>query len=77
MTQLISPIHAPCPDMAGCSNFDANTTKASLSKLKVLKDKFFPQSSSTRFTAKGGQDFRFSRAFQVQAKRALMAKGVR
>ncbi|KLV01984.1 hypothetical protein ACFFLZ_06340 [Photobacterium aphoticum] len=67
-----SPIHKPCPDMAGTANFDKAITEKSLDVVKSLRKRF---GLTNKVTTKGGSDFRYSRPFQVQARRALMAKG--
>ncbi|MGF1747733.1 hypothetical protein [Vibrio cionasavignyae] len=39
---ISDPIHAPCPDMAGCANPDPELTKKSLDMVAQLKAKFTP-----------------------------------
>ncbi|MGF1723607.1 hypothetical protein [Photobacterium nomapromontoriensis] len=69
---VISPIHKPCPDMAGTANFDKALTEKSLTIVQSLRKRF---GLNTGCRTQGGKDFRFSRPFQVQARRAMMAKG--
>ncbi|WCE31099.1 hypothetical protein [Vibrio sp. SCSIO 43137] len=35
-TQVSDPIHLPCPDMAGCTNFDPSLSKRNAPKLAEL-----------------------------------------
>ncbi len=42
------PIHLPCPDMAGCTNFEPEKTQSSLNRLRLLKAKHFPVSTIER-----------------------------
>ncbi|GAB3531843.1 hypothetical protein [Photobacterium alginatilyticum] len=37
---VTSPIHRPCPDMAGCSNPDPKLLKKSLAAIEQLREKF-------------------------------------
>ncbi|OLQ71222.1 hypothetical protein BIT28_03385 [Photobacterium proteolyticum] len=72
---VTSPIHRPCPDMPGTANFNAELTKRSAKIVHSLREKF---GLTTGCSTAGGKDFRFSRTYQVQARRAqmaLMAKG--
>lgn len=40
---ILDPIHAPCPDMAGCVNPDPSLTAKSRDMVANLKAKFFGQ----------------------------------
>ncbi|WP_413114080.1 hypothetical protein [Thaumasiovibrio sp. DFM-14] len=69
----VHPIHQPCPDMAGCSQFNPELTRLSLQKVGELRDKHgLSKSTSQR---RGGSDFRYSRDYQIQARRAYLAQG--
>ncbi|ELE8117802.1 hypothetical protein RB980_000386 [Vibrio fluvialis] len=41
---ILDPIHAPCPDMAGCVNFDPSLTEKSSQRFAEWRAKFFGQS---------------------------------
>ncbi|KLV03262.1 hypothetical protein ABT56_20260 [Photobacterium aquae] len=69
----LNPIHQPCPDIFDGVNFDKTLTENSLSVVKSLRKRF----GFTKNTASlnGCSDFRYSRPFQVQARRLMMFKG--
>lgn len=69
---VTSPIHRPCPDMAGTSNFNDELSKKSAEIVHSLREKY---GLTTGRTTAGGKDFRYSRIFQIQCRRALEAKG--
>lgn len=45
---VTSPIHRPCPDMAGCSNPDPKLTQKSLAAIERLREKFSLKTSEER-----------------------------
>ncbi|WP_087024455.1 hypothetical protein [Thaumasiovibrio subtropicus] len=65
------PIHQPCPDMEGCKNFDPALKARSLEQLRKLRAKHQLKAHSN---LTGGCDFRYSREYQVQARRAFKAQ---
>lgn len=40
---ILDPIHAPCPDMAGCANFDQSLTEKSRQRFAEWRAKFLGQ----------------------------------
>ncbi|WP_144397559.1 hypothetical protein ABF162_07535 [Vibrio coralliilyticus] len=54
------PIHLPCPDMAGCENFDPELTKKSASVASQLRAQLFPKSKVKKAKASIPDRFRGS-----------------
>ncbi|MGF1702507.1 hypothetical protein L4D09_19620 [Photobacterium makurazakiensis] len=69
-----SPIHRPCPDMAGCSNPNPELTKNSLSIVRQLRSKFGFKTTEQR-TKQHSQYLKDLAAYQY--KRDLMVGGAR
>ncbi|EKO3416112.1 TPA: hypothetical protein ACOJPC_001519 [Vibrio fluvialis] len=44
---ILDPIHAPCPDMAGCVNPDPSLTAKSRDMVANLKAKFFAKTEQS------------------------------
>ncbi len=72
LNQSIHPIHQPCPDMAGCEHFDHQKLNNSLKHIEHIRTKYGLKNKSLR---QGGCDFRYSREYQTQARRAFLSKG--
>ncbi|SEG21769.1 hypothetical protein [Vibrio hangzhouensis] len=52
---ITDPIHAPCPDMAGCGEFDATKTQRSLQRVAELRKQVaaaLPKKSQTLVPAR-------------------------
>ncbi|MCW8330891.1 hypothetical protein MD588_19030 [Photobacterium sp. SDRW27] len=45
---VTSPIHRPCPDMAGCTNHNPELTKQSLKTVQRLRKKFGLKTTAER-----------------------------
>ncbi|WP_120512005.1 hypothetical protein [Photobacterium salinisoli] len=66
-----NPIHSPCPDMAGLTDFDAALTQKRLAGVRALRESL---GLNTGRTFKGGQDMRYSRRFQAEARRTAILR---